>query len=169
LLCYDTCLLSANNKSKVNTNTFVADSGASGHMVHSRHLLCDFEEHRDSVTIGDNTTIKSLGSGTFKGYHIHSKGKQIEVTLQDVLLVSDLWVNLFSITKGTSNNNSNVICENILIAVHTQNEEIRFDIVLKHGTGKILAAKLYHNTDCANLTLQCATYEDLRQQLGHPH
>jgi hypothetical protein len=103
LLCYDACLLSTQNRNKVNPNTFVADSGASGHMVHSRHLLTDFKSKIDWVMIGDNTAIKSLGTGTFKGNHTNQNGQHIDVTLTDLLLVPDLWVNIFSITKATSN------------------------------------------------------------------
>jgi hypothetical protein len=71
-------------------------------MVHSRHMLTDFTSKEDSVMIGDNTAIKSLGVGTFKGFHTNQHGNHIKITLTDVLLVPDLWVKLFSITKSTS-------------------------------------------------------------------
>jgi hypothetical protein len=72
-------------------------------MVHSKSLLSNFNEDMGTVTIGDKTEVKSLGTGTFIGYHYDKDGKEIEVTLHDVLLVPDVWVNLFSITKATSN------------------------------------------------------------------
>ena len=71
-------------------------------MVHCKHLLSNFKENIGTVKIGDNTQVGSLGTGTFIGYHINAEGKDIEVQLKDVLLVPDLWVNLFSITKATS-------------------------------------------------------------------
>jgi hypothetical protein len=138
-------------------------------MVHSRHMLTDFISKEDSVMNGDNTAIKSLGTGTFKGFHTNQHGDYIEITLTHVLLVPDLWVNLFSITKSTSQKGNRVICENNLIAVHTNTHEIHFDIILNHGNGKILAANFYQDTECANLTLKRAIYEDLHKKLGHPH
>jgi hypothetical protein len=40
---------------------------------------------------------------------------------------------------------------------------------LNHGNGKILAANFYSDTECANLSLKQATYDDLHNKLGHPH
>ena len=169
LLCYDSCLLTSNTESNVNSNTFVADSGASAHMVHSKHLLSNFTENEGTVKIGDNTQVESLGTGTFIGYHINAEGKEIEVQLKDVLLVPDLWVNLFSITKATSNKDCKIICEDNLITVNTNSEQIHFNKALPHGAGKIMATELYTYSECANLVLKKTTYSDLHQKLGHPH
>jgi Reverse transcriptase (RNA-dependent DNA polymerase)/gag-polypeptide of LTR copia-type len=169
LLCYDSCMLTTDEASNVTPNTFVADSGASAHMVHSKYLLSNFKEDLGTVKIGDNTEVKSLGTGTFKGYHINKDGQEIEVTLQDVLLVPDLWVNLFSITKATSINHCKVICEDNLITVNTHSEPIHFTKVLPHGAGKIMATEFFTNSECANLALKKTTYHDLHKKLGHPH
>jgi hypothetical protein len=56
-------------------------------MVHSKSILTDFIEERGEVKIGDNTKVKSLGTGTFKGYHVNNTGEQVDVTLSKVLLV----------------------------------------------------------------------------------
>jgi hypothetical protein len=114
LLCYDTCLLTT-NKENCNLNTIIVDSGASAHMVHSKSLLTNFQEKRGTVKIGDNTVVKSLGTGTFMGYHLNKEGKSKDLTLHDELLVPDLWVNLFSITKATSAKSCQVVCEDNLI------------------------------------------------------
>jgi hypothetical protein len=81
LLCYDSCLLTTCGGESVNMNTFIADSGASAHMVHSKSLLTDFIEEEGEVKIGENTEVKSLGTGTFKGYHVNNTGEQVDVTL----------------------------------------------------------------------------------------
>jgi hypothetical protein len=49
----------------VNFNTFIADLGASAHMVHSKSLVSNFNEDMGTVTIGDKIEVKSLGTGTF--------------------------------------------------------------------------------------------------------
>jgi hypothetical protein len=118
-------------------NTFIADSGASAHMVHSKSLLTNFQEKSVTVKIGVNTEVKSLGTGTFLGYHLNKEDKSIDLTLHDVLL--DLWVNLFSITKATSAKNCQVICEDNLITVNTNSEQLHFNKALPHGAGKIMA------------------------------
>jgi hypothetical protein len=169
LLCYETCMLTTDSESAVTPNTFIADSGASTHMVHSRHLLTDFKEHINEVKIGDKTMVQSLGSGTFKGFHINKDGKEINVTLNDVILVPSLWVNLFSVTKATSNNECKVICEDNLITVQSNQHKLHFATVLPHGDGKIMATEFYTNTNCANLVLQKTTYKDFHNKLGHPN
>jgi gag-polypeptide of LTR copia-type len=121
LLCYDTCMLTSDSDSLVNMNTFIADSGASTHMVHSKHLLKNFQEDLGEVKIGDNTKVESLGKGTFYGYHLNKNGTEVPVILTDVLLVPSLWVNLFSVTKATTDNKAKIICEDNLITVQPTN------------------------------------------------
>jgi CO dehydrogenase/acetyl-CoA synthase alpha subunit len=58
-------MLTSDSDSLVNINTFIANSGASTHMVHSKHLLKNFQEDLGEVKIGDNTKVESLGKGTF--------------------------------------------------------------------------------------------------------
>jgi hypothetical protein len=53
---------------------------------------------------GDNKSIKSLGKGTFHGYHVNANDQTVPITLHNVLLVPDLWVNLFTVTKAMENN-----------------------------------------------------------------
>jgi hypothetical protein len=79
-LCFDSCLLTTKDGANLNFKTFIEDSGASAHMVHSKSLLSNFNEDMGTVTIGDKTEFKSLGTGTFIWYHINKGGKEIEVT-----------------------------------------------------------------------------------------
>jgi hypothetical protein len=112
---------------------------------------------------------KSLGTGTFIGYHLYKDGKESEVTLHDVLLVPELWVNLFSITRATSNKDCKIICEDNLITVNTNQEQIPFTKVLPHGAGKLMATEFFTHSECANLVLKKTTYVDLHNKLEHPH
>jgi hypothetical protein len=110
LTCHNTCMLTGDFNKDVNYNTFIADSGASTHMGHSKSLLSNCQKENGVVKIGDNSEVESEGTGTFTVYHLDKNGQQIDVTLHDVLLVPTLWVNLFSITKATSKPNCKVIC-----------------------------------------------------------
>jgi hypothetical protein len=111
----------------------------------------------------------SLGTGNFSGYHLNKQNKNIYLILHDVLLVPDLWVNLFSINKATLAKNCQVICEDNLITVNTNSEQLHFNKALPHGPRKIMATEFYSNTECANLVLKKTSYEDLHKKLGHPH
>jgi len=162
-------MLTTDSDKLVKPNTFIADSGASTHMVHSRHLLTDFKPSENEVKIGDKTMVKSLGTGTFKGFHINKDGKEISVIFKDVILVPSLWVNLFSITKATSNSGCKVICEDKLITVKSGDYDLHFTKELPHGDGVLLATEFFHNTDCATLSVQKTTYNDLHNKLGHAH
>jgi hypothetical protein len=42
-LCYDTCMFISQGDSLVKQKTFIADSGTSTHMVHSKQFLTDFQ------------------------------------------------------------------------------------------------------------------------------
>jgi hypothetical protein len=147
LLCCDSCLLTTKDGVNVNFITFLADSGASAHMVHPKSLLSNFNEDMGTVTIGDKTEVKSLGTGTFIGYHLYKDGKEIEVTLHDVLLVPELWVNLFSITRATSNKDCKIICEDKLNIVNTNSEQLHFTRVLSHGAGKLMATEFFTHSE----------------------
>jgi hypothetical protein len=153
----------------INKNTFVADSGASSHMVHSRQLLTNFKPQKGVIKVGDDTKVDSLGYGDFIGYHIDKNGKEISIQLTNVLLVPSLWVNLFSITKATSSKDCKVICEDNLITVHSSQHEIHFNKVLKSGAGKIMASDFYTNSECASPMMEKSTYKELHELLGHPH
>lgn len=69
----------------INKNTFVANSGASAHMIHTREMITDFKDSSSNVKIGDTSTVQSKGTGTFIGYHINKNVQEIEIKLQNVL------------------------------------------------------------------------------------
>jgi hypothetical protein len=57
LICYNTCMLTGDINKDVNYNTFIADSGVSTHMVHSKSLLSNFQKDNGVVKIGDNSEV----------------------------------------------------------------------------------------------------------------
>jgi hypothetical protein len=87
ILCNNYCLLTSEESKRVNVNTFVADSGASAHMVLTKILLTDLQEDIGIVTIGDSSEPKSEGACTFIGFHIKKEdGKEIEVSLKNCFI-----------------------------------------------------------------------------------
>jgi hypothetical protein len=81
LFCYETCMINTDSDYLVTQNKFMADSGASTCMEHSRKRLTNFIPHQNEVKIGDKTIVESLGTGTFHGTHINKEGQEITITL----------------------------------------------------------------------------------------
>jgi hypothetical protein len=68
-------------------------------MVYSKKYLTDLVPYDASITAGHDDLMKSTEKGTYRGYFKNALGKPIKVYLTDVLHVTGLNVNLFSITK----------------------------------------------------------------------
>jgi hypothetical protein len=130
----------------LNENTFVVDSGATSHMRFSTDGMYDLQEWRSEVTVGNNQVMHSVAKGTYKGIVVQKNGDTIAITLEDVLYVPDLWVNLFSLTRAISK--PNVYLGNIgnLITLNVNAEEIIFDKVLPSGNGRLLAVDILPHT-----------------------
>jgi hypothetical protein len=75
--------------------SFIADSGASSHMVNSKSLLKNFVPEEGSVKVGYNRKIVSKGYGSYFGNHKNQDGEKVKVMFKRVILVPDLWINLF--------------------------------------------------------------------------
>ena len=84
-------------KSKV---FWVADSGATSHMVSDLSLLLDVKKVDQRVTVGDGNKVGGTYEGTFKGTISQEDGTTQDVTLSKVLFVLGLYANLFSLTKA---------------------------------------------------------------------
>ena len=112
--------------------------------------------------------MKSIGSGTYKGKHTNKDGKEIIITLQNVLVVPKLWINLFSITKVTELGGT-VLCEKDLITVKMKTETLHFTTTLNHGDGSILATDILPLHNIASVVLPKQQYDYVHKALGHPH
>jgi hypothetical protein len=93
--------------------TFIADTGASSHMVYSMRDLTNIQEVDTKVTAGNNMTMKCTLKGDYVCY-LQSEGRNFRVTLKDVLYVPELNVNLLSI--------HNVLDTQVSLLVETQRD-----------------------------------------------
>jgi hypothetical protein len=98
-------------------NTFICDSGASCHMRNSTEGMYDLQDHIQAITVGNSETMWSNYIGTFKGTIIQQDGTNIEIVLNDVLYVPDLWVNLISVTKALKYPQTKLNSKGELIAI----------------------------------------------------
>jgi hypothetical protein len=95
-------LLSKRLTSHFTPNTFIASSGATYHMQGSLEGMFNLKPHVTDIMVGNNDTMSSVSKGDYKGLVMQKDGSSFEVTLQDVLYIPKLMVNLFSLTKAPS-------------------------------------------------------------------
>ena len=96
-------ILLGSENGMVSEDTWVADTGATSHMVNKLDGMYDIVESKKQVMIGDGTLLNIEKTGKLKIIIIQKSGDQSEITLNEVKFVPDLRVNLFSITSAMKN------------------------------------------------------------------
>jgi transposase InsO family protein len=93
-------LLITSTNSSDKHNTWYLNSGASSHMSCQHNWLHDFKTNcpTRSVILGNNAELMVHGRGTVQAI-THIKGRDVPVTLQNVLFVPDLAKNLVSTSR----------------------------------------------------------------------
>ena len=106
------CSLSARNDITLNRemedidpNMWIMDSGSTSHMRFNKTGMTNLVQWKVPITLGNIQHIYSELKGTFKGQILTEKGILISVTMDDVLYVPDLMMNLFSLIKTLKNTN----------------------------------------------------------------
>ena len=79
--------------------TFIADSGATCHMVHDARYVSNIRYLDKDITVGGGRTLASIGTGNLEVLAKDTKGKTWPITVHDVLVVPDLGANLLSVAK----------------------------------------------------------------------
>ena len=85
-------------KDKINTNTWLCDSAATSHMKFNTEGMTNLKPCDRQVKVGNGVEMKAKWIGTFVGNILTKAGDLKPVKMDDVLVVPDLWVNLFSLT-----------------------------------------------------------------------
>ena len=81
---------------------WVVDSGCTSHMVSTRAGITNFRPQAAQIRIGDGRFIQSIGKGTYKGLASTAKGGTTTLRLEDVMVVPELKLNLFSVTAAST-------------------------------------------------------------------
>jgi hypothetical protein len=103
LCIYETVLIAhAKSEGLLQSYTFIADSGASSHMIYDENMLVNAKPHNIMVTVGNDSKLKVLSKRTYHGHTIDENGDKFNIKFQDVLHVPELTVNLVSVTKAVS-------------------------------------------------------------------
>jgi hypothetical protein len=82
---------------------WICDSGAFRHYYKSDKGLFDAKDINEKITVGNGESMKAIKVGSLKCYVIQLNGSSVNMTLKEINYVSELWVNLFSISKAPKN------------------------------------------------------------------
>jgi hypothetical protein len=161
------CQLLEDNSGQLQDVTFIADSGASSHMVYSDLYLFDMEPINTTVTVGYNSSMPCTSKGTYRGVSTNPDGTTVTITLQDVLYVPQLNVNLLSITKCMGNPSVTLFGSSNSLALQFGSNTLLFGKERLHGSGKLYATDIVPlSTETTNLAVSYDTYHSM---LGHPN
>jgi hypothetical protein len=141
LCIYETALIAhAKSDGLLLSYTFIADSGASIHTVYDETILVNVKPHDNMVTVGNDSKLKVLSKGTYDGHTIDDNDNKVYIKLQDVLYVTELSVNLLSVTKAVSQPGVFFVGSDQAFQMETEKKSFLFEKQLKYGSGKLYAA-----------------------------
>jgi transposase InsO family protein len=171
---YEMLLASSTGPNALTQNTFICDSGASCHMRNSTAGMYDLKDHVQAITVGNSETIYSKLIGKFKGTIIQQDGRTIDVVLDEVLYIPDLWLNLISVTKALKQPHTKLDNKGELIVFKfLEGDQIKdhivFDKIFTTGVGQLLGIEIQPKEEYANVTQTTINYEEMHGKLGHPN
>ena len=118
---------------KPSPHTFLADSGASGHMINDDDGMYDVKPVKINITIGDGKQLTCTKIGN-KKYTVKGREKDEVIVLKDVMFVPGLYVNLFSIGRALQHGWS-LGNQGKVIFITKDRNTIRFNKVYHTQTG----------------------------------
>ena len=154
-------------------NTWILDSGSTAHMRFSLEGMVDLVPWKSAITVGNKEIIYSEQKGTFKGAIVSENGIEFYVTMDDVLYVPGIFMNLFSLTKAMLNPQIGIqrIGKFIALGVGNGNKLI-FDKIIDGGNGNLLAVDIFpvqRNNPAQQSSTSAISHESFHHMLGHPN
>ena len=134
------------------THTFIGDSGASCHMVHSEKGMFDVTSANENVTIGNGHKIAVTKVGKLRATYIPKEGKEQKIVLHQVKVIPELApYNLFSLTAALDND-FKIGNEGKQIYLVKGNFKLKFDREIKTRGGYVAGAKIVPREEELNTT-----------------
>jgi hypothetical protein len=119
------------------------------------------------VTVGNNKTMYRQAKGSFKGIVHNTDDTFFPLILTDVLYVSDLWLNLFFITKAIQHDYVKLGSSHCHMTLTIGPHQMTFDRAYPSGSGRILGISIFpHSTEAVYLTAKPIAIETFHQQLA---
>ena len=155
-------------KFNITKDTFIFDSGATSHMRFSKDGMIDLKPWKVPIKIGNSTDIYSEMIGTYKGWVLQpGTNKSFPITLEEVLYIPDLYINLFSMTKVLTNPNVDLMkCNDTVALLIHKFQPLLFNKTIHVGKGRLLGVDIPPLLDNAHSAVD---YSELHDRLGHPH
>ena len=170
----DIVLMSEDNKQVQmrEPNLWVADTGATRHMVNSPDGLFNVRRvsEDDKVIAANGQSMGTLMVGDWQGWSINPKGERKELIIKDVAYVPGLRSNLFSLTKMMKEGWKLTNDGKDSIAIQKKKEKFVFDKVVKSPNG-FLVGKLLHpqvKKKEGQVGMVALDAKLVHNQLGHP-
>ena len=153
----------------------IADSGATSHMFRSEEGLFDIKEATpsDTVTIGNKGKMQISKFGK-KRIEVYDANGKKHVAVIDCVIIPDLWVTLFSLTK-VMKNGFEVVGKNNCFTIRKGDFHMVFDQKMNTKKGYLLAAKykILHppaHAAAATVTMEHGSIVPIKvfhERLGH--
>jgi hypothetical protein len=116
--------------SKISSNIFLGNTGASTHMGNSDEGMFDVTVISSLVEIGNGVVLTATKIGKRRVTAMQTNGENIDLVLEDYKYVPEVWVNLFSITKSLLKE-WNIGNKGIQLFVSKGNVKLVFDQVFR--------------------------------------
>jgi hypothetical protein len=120
---------------------FICDSGACGYYCKSDKGLFDVKDINEKIIVGNGESMKAIKVGSLKCHVIQLNGSSVDVILNKIKYVPELWVNLFSISKALKNG-FDLSNKGLTISLKKGPVSVTFDKVIKTVNGSISGVKM---------------------------
>ena len=165
----DFILMGMGENGKIKSNTWILDSGASGHMTNSLEGFITLKPEQRRITVGNGTKMAVVQSGSWKGMFKNTKGEYQPIVLQPVGYVPELICSLFSMTTALSENWKSKGNKNG-ITLMKDSIEITFGKRVDSVLGFLFSAEFMTSNNMAMVSLKqnkTMTYKQAHLILGH--
>ena len=158
---------------RITPNTWLCDSGASSDMKINTDGMINLRPLVKTITVGNKDEMKTTYIGDFVGDILTKDNKLKRVVRKDVLVVPELWVNLWSLSKDIGDDTCEVNNEGNTFFVVIDGKKIEFDRSFKAGSGRLYGIEtipVIPEGEAANIqeVKQKFAIETLHAALGHP-
>lgn len=135
---------------------WICDSGACGHYCKSIEGMFNLKEIAEMITVGNGDSMMATKVGSFRRRVVQLDGSTLDIIINEVKYVPNLYANLFSINKAIKNgfnlsNNGTSIC------LTKGSASITFDRVINTLCGSISGIKMVCKESSVAYTAQGKT------------
>ena len=153
--------------------TWVGDTAASNDMKNNTDGMFNLRPYVRPVTVGNSDEMMTTFIGDFVGDVLTKDGQLVRVARVNVLVVPELWTNLWSLSKDVADPTCDLKKVDGTIHVASDGRTVKFDRVFPAGTGKLYGVEVLPETfekETANITApkKKIAIETMHAMFGHP-